>query len=109
MTDRSIGQERLGFVIVARSASSLEELDGLIDWKPLAVLLGPLYPATKGEPADQDHGSRLQSLRVRPLRLARQTRLGASDSRPRIGTSRPLQRRLFQRHESIPGIWDVRS
>ena len=51
MAHRSIGQERLGFVIGSRSASSLDELDGLIDWKPVAELLRPLYPATKGEPA----------------------------------------------------------
>ena len=51
MAHRSIGQERLGFVIGSRSASSLDEFDGLIDWKPVAELLRPLYPATKGEPA----------------------------------------------------------
>ncbi len=51
MAYRSIGQEQLGFVIGARSASSLEELAGLIDWHPVAELLRPLYPATKGEPA----------------------------------------------------------
>ncbi|MFC5423305.1 hypothetical protein ACFPOB_27570 [Bosea eneae] len=51
MAHRSIGQEQLGFVIGSRSASSLDELDGLIDWNPVAELLGPLYPATKGEPA----------------------------------------------------------
>lgn len=51
MAHRSIGQEQLGFVIGSRSASSLDELDGLIDWNPVAELLRPLYPATKGEPA----------------------------------------------------------
>lgn len=51
MAHRSIGQEQLGFVIGARSASSLDELEGLIDWNPVAKLLRPLYPATKGEPA----------------------------------------------------------
>lgn len=51
MAHRSIGQEQLGFVIGVRSASSLDELDVLIDWKAVAELLGPLYPATKGEPA----------------------------------------------------------
>ena len=51
MAHCSIGQEQLGFEIGSRSASSLHELDGLIDWKPVAELLGPLYPATKGEPA----------------------------------------------------------
>ena len=49
MAYRSIGQAQLGFVTGSRSASSLDELDGLIGWKPVAVLLGPLYPATKGE------------------------------------------------------------
>lgn len=51
MAHRSIGQEQLGFVIGARSASSLDELDGLIDCNPVAELLRLLYPATKGEPA----------------------------------------------------------
>ena len=51
MAYRSIGQEQLGFVIGSRSASALDELDGLIDWNPVAELLRPLYPATKGEPA----------------------------------------------------------
>lgn len=51
MAHRSIGQEQLGFVIGSRSASSLDELDGLIGWNPVAELLRPLYPATKGEPA----------------------------------------------------------
>jgi len=36
MAHRSIGQEQLGFVIGARSASSLDDLDSLIDWKPIA-------------------------------------------------------------------------
>ncbi len=51
MAHRSIGQEQLGFATGARGASSLDELDGLLDWKPIAVLLDPLYRATKGEPA----------------------------------------------------------
>lgn len=51
MAHRSIGQEQLGFVIGSRSASSLDELNGLIDWNPVTELLRPLYPATKGEPA----------------------------------------------------------
>lgn len=51
MAHRSIGQEQLGFATGSRGASSLDELDGLIDWKPIAALLDPLYRATKGEPA----------------------------------------------------------
>lgn len=51
MAHRSIGQEQLGFVVGSMSASLLDELDGLIDWKSIASLLGLLYPATKGEPA----------------------------------------------------------
>lgn len=30
---------------------SLDELADLLDWKPIADMLRPLYPATKGEPA----------------------------------------------------------
>jgi len=51
MAQRSIGQERLGFVSGSRSASSLDEIARLIDWPLIAVLLEPLYPAAKGEPA----------------------------------------------------------
>ncbi|WP_126174371.1 IS5 family transposase [Altericroceibacterium xinjiangense] len=52
MAHRSIGQERFGFAGGARSAgSSLDELDSLIDWAPVAALLDPLYSAAKGEPA----------------------------------------------------------
>ena len=51
MAHRSIGQEQLGFAVGSRSSSSLDELAGLIDWRPIATLLGSLYPATKGEPA----------------------------------------------------------
>jgi IS5 family transposase len=51
MAHRSIGQEQLGLVVGSRSALLLDELDGLIDWKSIASLLGPLYPATMGEPA----------------------------------------------------------
>jgi IS5 family transposase len=48
---RSSGQERFGFAGRARPASSLDELGKLIDWRPVAALLDPLYSATKGEPA----------------------------------------------------------
>jgi IS5 family transposase len=46
---RSIGQERFGFAERRRGASSPDELGKLIDWGPVATLLNPLYPATKGE------------------------------------------------------------
>jgi transposase, IS5 family len=48
---RSIGQERFCFAGRARPASSLDGLGKLIDWRPVAALLDPLYSATKGEPA----------------------------------------------------------
>jgi IS5 family transposase len=48
---RSIGQERLGFASTSRSSSTLERLSDLINWTPVACLLKPLYPASKGEPA----------------------------------------------------------
>lgn len=51
MAYRSIGQESLGIRPLARSSSSLDKLSQLIDWRPIATLLEPLYPATKGEPA----------------------------------------------------------
>jgi transposase, IS5 family len=50
MAHRSIGQEHFGFASGSRGSSSLDELDGLIDWKPVAALVGRLYPAPKGEP-----------------------------------------------------------
>jgi len=37
--------------VTVRAASSLDTIVDLIDWRPIAVLLEPLYPATKGEPA----------------------------------------------------------
>lgn len=51
MAHRSIGQERFGFASGWRSASSLDEIAQLIDWRAVAALLDPLYPASKGEPA----------------------------------------------------------
>ena len=48
---RSIGQERLSFAPTSRSSSTLDRLSDLIDWTPVAGLLEPLYPASKGEPA----------------------------------------------------------
>lgn len=43
----------------------------------------PVHERAPGRLSDQDHGRRLRGLRVRRLCLARQGRLGASDSRPR--------------------------
>ena len=51
MAHRSIGRERFGFGGRGRATSSLDTLVSLIDWSPVAVLLDPLYPASKGEPA----------------------------------------------------------
>ncbi len=51
MPHRSIGQEGLSFATTSRSSSTLDKLSELIDWTPVACLLEPLYPASKGEPA----------------------------------------------------------
>ena len=51
MAHRLIGQERFGFSGHGRPTSSLDELGKLIDWRPVAALLDPLYSAPKGEPA----------------------------------------------------------
>ncbi len=51
MAQRSIGQERFGFATRERANSSLDTLASLVDWSAVAVLLDPLYPAAKGEPA----------------------------------------------------------
>jgi IS5 family transposase len=51
VAQRSIGQERFGFAGRERAPSSLDALVSLIDWSPVEVLLDPLYPASKGEPA----------------------------------------------------------
>lgn len=51
MAQRSIGQEQFGFAGRERAASSLDALVSLIDWSQVTVLLDPLYPAAKGEPA----------------------------------------------------------
>lgn len=45
MARRLVGQEQLGFVVGSQASSPLDEIDGLIDWKPVAVLLDPLYRA----------------------------------------------------------------
>ena len=51
MAHRAIGQERLDLADRPRAPSSLDELNLLIDWRPVAALLEPLCPAAKGEPA----------------------------------------------------------
>lgn len=51
MAQRSIGQEQFGFAGRTRPSSTLDELGKLIDWNSVSVLLEPLYPAAKGEPA----------------------------------------------------------
>lgn len=51
MAYRSIGQERLGFTVSSRSASSLDDLSRLIDWDRVAGILGQVHSSAKGEPA----------------------------------------------------------
>jgi IS5 family transposase len=51
VAQRLIGQEQFGFAGRELAASSLDALVSLIDWSQVAVLLDPLYPAAKGEPA----------------------------------------------------------
>ena len=51
MAHRSIGQERFDLADRPQASSSLDALAQLIDWRSVAVLLEPLYPASKGEPA----------------------------------------------------------
>ena len=51
MAHRSIGQERFDLADRPQASSSLDALAQLIDWRSVAGLLEPLYPASKGEPA----------------------------------------------------------
>ena len=51
MAHRSIGQERFDLADRPQASSSLGALAQLIDWRSVAALLEPLYPASKGEPA----------------------------------------------------------
>jgi hypothetical protein len=51
MADRRIGQERLGFAPSRERCSSLDELSGLIDWRPITILLKPIHASAKGEAA----------------------------------------------------------
>jgi IS5 family transposase len=48
---RLIGQESLSVTTLPRSSASLDGLSELIDWRRIAVLLEPVYPSSKGEPA----------------------------------------------------------
>jgi IS5 family transposase len=48
---RTIGQQGFGFSEHERARSTLDEISALVEWEPISRLLGPLYPATKGEPA----------------------------------------------------------
>ena len=51
MAHRRIGQERLGFVPSRGRGSSLDELSGLINWRPITILLSPIHASDKGEAA----------------------------------------------------------
>ena len=51
MAHRRIGQERLGLTASRAHGSSLDELSGLIDWRPITVLLNPIHASAKGEAA----------------------------------------------------------
>jgi len=51
MSYRLIGQDQLGLDPVPRSASSLDEIDGPVDWRPIEALQAPLQSLTQGEPA----------------------------------------------------------
>ena len=51
MAHRRIGQERLGLTASRGCCSSLDELSGLIDWRPITVLLKPVHASAKGEAA----------------------------------------------------------
>lgn len=51
MAHRRIGQERLGFAASRAKGSTLDELAGLIDWRPIDGLLKPIHGSAKGEAA----------------------------------------------------------
>lgn len=51
MAHRSIGQERLGFAVSSRSASSLDDLSRLVDWDEIAGIVGQVHASAKGEAA----------------------------------------------------------
>lgn len=51
MAHRSVGQDCLVFSRQDQKSSSLDDISALIDWQPIAALLGSLYAAPKGEAA----------------------------------------------------------
>ncbi|WP_367161179.1 transposase (plasmid) [Kozakia baliensis] len=51
MAHWSIGQDCLVFSRPDRKPSSLDDIEKLIDWQPIAAPLAPLYAASKGEAA----------------------------------------------------------
>ena len=51
MVHRLIGQERLGLTASRSHGSSLDELSGLIDWRPITVLRKPIHASAQGEAA----------------------------------------------------------
>lgn len=51
MAHRSIGQERLGFAVSSRSASSLDDLSRLVDWDEIAGIVEQVHASAKGEAA----------------------------------------------------------
>ena len=51
MVHRLIGQERLGLTASRSHGSLLDELSGLIDWRPITVLRKPIHASAQGEAA----------------------------------------------------------
>ncbi len=51
MAHRRIGQEELALAVKKPGKSSLEDLSGVVDWAPVAALLGSIYAQPKGEAA----------------------------------------------------------
>lgn len=51
MAHRTIGQQGFDIAGRERPRSTLDEIAALVAWEPIGTLLGPLYPARKGEPA----------------------------------------------------------
>jgi hypothetical protein len=50
MAQRRIRQEGLDFASARDRRSSLDELDRLINWHPVAMALGVIHAAAKGTP-----------------------------------------------------------
>ncbi len=51
MSHRSIGQGQFGLSHRSASSTSLDQIDRLIIWDPIAAALEGLYQGTKGQPA----------------------------------------------------------